>query len=1010
MIRMKFTLSVCLCLAITISAVNAQESAVIIHADYYFPDAHERFDDDLFGIALAQFENQEINDNAIKGLAQTSFELDETRAVNLILESISRSNDQREINNLYVSVADRYFNQLRIKDARKYYLLVDRSILADEQQEELLFRLGYSYIVEKNFGEAEKYLSHASKFKGRLYADSQYYLGISQYFLGREEDAIASFESVDNVRRYQGLVPYYLTQMYFKGENYDKVISYTEPRLNQGISNRTQILKILGLSYLAVGNNDKALFYLDAYATESPRLTENEFYQIGSLHYQLNKYDKAIQFFSELSHQDSEIGQVSNYLAASIYLRGEDKKKAQSAYKQASKYDYYPDIREESNFLYYKLSADLNEERIAISGLSKIKPESKYYDEAQVLLAENLIRSQDFKGSLTAIENMENKSAPILDSYKNISYDYGVQQLAEGNAEEAKKYLEISQNTPGSNSELNRKADFYLGYAYDQSKEKAKSRSHLQDYIKSGDTDHLFDAHYLLAFQDVESKNYSDAKIHFEEALQNFNEEHSGKALVDDAIIRLADLELLDNNYQKAIEYYDLAIDNGADESDYILYQKALIYGVNNQHLEKLSVLKELFTQHQQSKYRDDALFEIGESLVALNKNNDAVKAYQSLLAEYKDSSPYSALSYLRLGLISYNQGDLKSAIEYYKKGINLGIDKDEERQAMLAIEEIYVRDLNDPQSYFEFAEEQGKQIEDISRDSISYTVGWNAYKDGKYYEAIQLLNNYLDNYTSGYYKEDAHYHIAESAVLLKDYDIALEQYEEIIKNKWPKYYTASIEKAALIAFNHFQNFRKSYDLYELLIDLEPRQPLNIYESALFSAYKIQNEEGIIQYATYISADTNAANDKKAVAHFYMGKSYQRRDMIDEAISNYNKVVNLSSGNQAAESAYRVASLLFKRGQTEAAETQAFETTKIAAKYPFWVAKSLILLGDIYTQIEDFLNASAAYESVIENFSDSEEIIAEAEKKLEDLEVLISSNNRVKPEEKFELIQNDSIK
>lgn len=999
-----------LCL-FTFLNLSAQESATLLEADYFLPNGQEFNSDELFGIALGQYENETLSNSSILGLATSSFALDESRSIDLMLESISRSTDQRKNNNLYVSIGDKYFRQNNYKESRKYYLSLDNKLLSDAQAEELNFRLAYTYLLEKNFTEAEGYFSKSSKFRGTYAMDNKYYLGICQYFLNKQDKAIENFKAVDSYSKYKGQVPYYLAQIYFKNEDYDKVIQYAEPKLREAsLKNKTEIQKILGLSYLNKENYEKALMFLDAYATESPKLTENEFYQIGMAHYNLQQYDKAILFFSELSHQDSEIGQVSNYLSASIFLSADEKKKAQAAYKQASKYDFYPDIKQESNFLYYKLSADMGEERIAVNGLSEIPPDNKYYDESQDLLSKVLLRSKDYSASLKAIENLPAKSDPILLSYKNISYDYGLQQLEESKIPEAIKYLEISRQTPGEAGDISRKVNFWLGHAYDDVSEKKQSQEHLELYLNSGDKEYNFDAHYIIAFQDIESKNYDKAKKHLEDALENFDDKITDKALANDAIVRLADIELLNNNYENAIQYYDLAIGNEAAESDYILYQKALIYGVNNQFLNKLTSLEKLLKEYPESKYRDDALFEIGESLLALNKNNDAVKIYQSVHAQYGNNSPYSATSYLRLGLISYNQGDLKSAIEYYKKGIVLGADKDEERQAMLAIEEIYVRDLNDPQSYFEFAEMQGKQIKDISKDSISYSVAFTAYKDGKYYDAIKLFNNYIVSYTTGYYLEDALYYTAESAVLVKDYDVALKNYEEIIRTEKQKHYISAVEKAALISYNHNQDFIKSFDLYEILIDNDSLQNLNIYEATLFSAYKIQNEEGIIKYGTYIVNHADATPELRSSSYYYIAKSYERQNASEQAIQSYRNVIPLTESNKAAEASFRIAQMLFNNQDFDASETQAFETTKIAAKYPFWVAKSLILLGDIYTAKKDYLNASAAYESVIENFKDSNTIIKEAQEKLDALNKLIDSSSRIKEVESLELIQNDSIK
>ena len=73
-----------------------------------------------------------------------------------------------------------------------------------------------------------------------------------------------------------------------------------------------------------------------------------------------------------------------------------------------------------------------------------------------------------------------------------------------------------------------------------------------------------------------------------------------------------------------------------------------------------------------------------------------------------------------------------------------------------------------------------------------------------------------------------------------------------------------------------------------------------------------------------------------------------------------------------------------------------------------WVARSLILIGDIYKQKKDYLNATAAYESVVENFQENAEINSEAKGKLEALLKEIEDNSRIKDDVELDLIDIDT--
>jgi len=475
-------------------------------------------------------------------------------------------------------------------------------------------------------------------------------------------------------------------------------------------------------------------------------------------------------------------------------------------------------------------------------------------------------------------------------------------------------------------------------------------------------------------------------------------------------VTRLADLELVDNNYESALEYYDLAIQNDAESADYISYQKALIYGVNNRPYDKLTTLETLIKRYPDSEYADDAYFEIGESFVALEKNNEAYKIFEAITEGYPNSD-FAPKSWMRMGLISYNQGDMEAALVAYEKGLQKSDNNEDQREALLAIEEIYLNELNNPDAFFSFLENEiGFKYEDITKDSISFQVAYDSYKAGEYEKAISLFDDYQKKYDQGFFLDDAHYFEAESYVLLKQYAQGLKSYESVLRSTGSEYYDFALKKAALISYNHQQDFEKSYKYYNELVTHKGGKSLEYYEAALYSAFIIQNELGIEKYGRKVIDFDNASNESKGTAYFYLGKSYQRQGQLDDAISAYNEVGRHLKNNHAAEASYLVSQIFYERGNLENAEAQAFETTKRAVTYPVWVARSLILLGDIYKDKKDFLNASAAYESVIENFKDDQQINAEAQQKLGELNILIEEESRVKDESEFDFSETDTTK
>ena len=106
--------------------------------------------------------------------------------------------------------------------------------------------------------------------------------------------------------------------------------------------------------------------------------------------------------------------------------------------------------------------------------------------------------------------------------------------------------------------------------------------------------------------------------------------------------------------------------------------------------------------------------------------------------------------------------------------------------------------------------------------------------------------------------------------------------------------------------------------------------------------------------------------------------------------------MNFINNNQAAESRYLLAEIAFKQGDSNKAETLANKANDSNVLYPYWIAKSLMLMSDIYVQKKDLFNARAALEAVLENFKDDTALIDEAKNKLKVIETLEKDASRIK--------------
>ena len=365
----------------------------------------------------------------------------------------------------------------------------------------------------------------------------------------------------------------------------------------------------------------------------------------------------------------------------------------------------------------------------------------------------------------------------------------------------------------------------------------------------------------------------------------------------------------------------------------------------------------------------------------------------------------------MRLGLVSYNSGQFETSLKYYKSVFDYNPDPESSKEAIAAIQEIYVNELDKPDAFFAFAESiPGYSISGSEKDSILYNAAENFYAQAQYDKAVESFQKYVAEYPKGLYASKARYLRAESLSILKRYSEALVGYETVIDLGPGVYYASSLYKAALIAYNQEKDMARAYKHYSAYIPLADSEEKD-YEArlgALRCAYKLEQTENIYSIATSVIAHPRATDDIRALAYYYTGMTAYSENSFDKALSSFNAVVRINSAELAAESRYHIALIYEQKGEHEVAAKLAEESARANVGYPFWVAKPLILLSDIQFNAGDLMNARAVMEAITENFTGDEVIMKEATEKLEKIKQEEENQSRIKPQggDTLELQQN----
>ncbi len=1016
------------------ATVWAQQTAVFTEANKFYKRGSAFFDQGLFAKAQDDFkqavtlllpanesESVLLRTKSELYYAKCAVQLGHPDGEKLILDFIRTHSPDPIANQAIIDVANYYYNAEEYEKAIDFFSQVPMNSLSKEQRAEAQFKLGYAYFVRKQFANAKSNFKEIKDIQGDYYYPANYYLGLCYFFEGTYQDAIRSFNIVEQSPKYKPQIPYFICQIYFAERQYDELIAYAEPRLRErGLQKEKEIQQLVGQSYFEKGEYQKALPYLEYYAERSGSLREEEFYQLGYAQYKvggIENYKKAVKNFEELSRVDSRMGQYAMYYLADSYLKLNQKGSARSAFSIAKRMDFDASIKEESLYNYAKLSYELKDPREAIASLQSIEPTSRYYADAQTLMSEIFLSYRDYKQALEILENMpkDKKTPQLRESYQKVAFFRGLQLLQEENLSSAKAHFDKALLDP-VDTRTKALTIYWQGEIAHREKQYdnsirlvtqfltlAKSLSNLPDESS------LFTANYLQGYNYLKQQNYPAALGFFQEAVagikRNTNFIRSATIkndILGDATMRTGDCYFKRNQYADAVKYYDEAIEKRYSGFIYAIYQKAVIEGLRGRTTDKILALERIAMEFPNSEYADDALLELGSTYQEIGQLNQAVQPLKTLVTQYKGKSNLINQALIRLGLITYNQGNPEGAINYYKQVFSNNPESSEASLALAALEEIYVDDLGKSDEYFAFLETiPGYKVDNFARDSINFKVAEAQFENANYQRAIELYTDYMRKHPDGRYVLDARYNRGESYSVLKKYGEALGDYEYVVERGQSRHYLRALEKAAIIAYNYSQDFAKAYNFYNRLEQVATNEDMRFEAQlgALRSAYRIGNASAVYDLANKVYNHPNATSDQKATASFYLGKvAFDKKD-YDNALTAFNRVIQTSDNEQTAEARYQVAYIYYLKRDLERSQQICINANKESSAYPYWVAKSVILLSDILAEKGDLYNARAALEALLENYDEDAELVRTAQTKLNQINQQINKSSRLSTED-----------
>ncbi len=990
-------------LLITVLNSNAQKTQIYSQADYSYTYALELYEKELYGSAITHFNtfiasniDPKKRSDAEIYCALSHLKLAHENA-EATLETMLEKYPENALNNqINFELGNYYFENNKFKKASTYYAKTNCAGLRGDRLDETNFKMGYSFFKAKKTDLAKPYFENLRQKPGVYFGRSNYYYGYICYTDKNYDCALKSFEKIKD----EGFesIPLFIAQMYYAKGDYQKAIDYSNQITLEKYANDLNLIK--GKSNFQLEKYKEAYKYFSKCTLSNLKPTDEERYEIGFAAYTQKKYEEANTQFIKLSPSDSPLGQISNFYLGQSFLKLNKKQNAYLAFGESKRMNHNAEVKESAHFNYAKLAVELGYSSVALKSIQDFItgfPKSEYNDDAKGLLAQLLLQTKNYKQACDILSELKSYNAQSKSAYQLVHFHYAEMLYANKDYAEAIRYFNLSLKFI-SDKKMEGEAWYWLGELSYKNENYTEAINHFNRFINisdGGSSSYYNTTYYNIGYSYYMDKNYTQALNYFKKYKDESSFVASNADRYIDNMLRLADSYFITGQYAKAAETYGFVSTKKVNSSDYATFQQGIIYGLLDNRELKIATLRVIPQNYSKSIYVDDALFELGTEYLENQNYSAAETSFKSIISEHPLST-HIANSYLKLGLLSYNQKKESKAIEYYKEVLKRFPKTTESEVAIDALEIIYVQNGNAE----EYLNIPGIKVRLSYQDSLLYESAITSYKEGNCTKATNGFKTYLTKFgQNAFFYTAAHYLKAECDYKEKKYDEALPSLK-IVADASKTEFT---EKAALrvARIYYIKKDYKSALPYYAILNTNSSNKDNTIESLLGLMrcyYQALDYSNAKKYAIEILPLTGVPKDILVETNMNLGRIAMMDKNWRTAQFHFNYVHKENKAALGAEALYSKAEIAYNTAKRDTCKNTVMKLNDDFASYELWVVKGFILLSDVYRDEKDYFQSRATLQSIIDN-SEIPELLAIAKTKLEEINTIEKANTSGTKEE-----------
>jgi TolA-binding protein len=269
----------------------------------------------------------------------------------------------------------------------------------------------------------------------------------------------------------------------------------------------------------------------------------------------------------------------------------------------------------------------------------------------------------------------------------------------------------------------------------------------------------------------------------------------------------------------------------------------------------------------------------------------------------------------------------------------------------------------------------------------MTFAVAENQYIANDCGKATLSLQKYLNEFSTGAFVVDAHFYLADCYYHAGKLEEAMPHFVYVLNMPKSSYTEPALMGAAHASLELGEN-AKAAGYYERLEAVAGTRAtvMDARVGRLRANYLCDNLTAVLSDVASVLSIDNLSPELSNEAYFKRAKTLEKIGAMGKAVEDYALVAQNGKTREGAEAQYKIIEYLFSKNELDKTEKAVLDFSKSGTSHQYWLAKSFIVLGDVYVKRNDAFQAKATYESIIDGYTVVDDgIIAEVTAKRQQL-------------------------